>query len=406
MEGGAHQRPSGSIAVQLIGNPDMLADLESLLLSIVDPPLTIRGSIQWSSVPADWSASTDIAIALIENEDMAALEVLASRKTSSAIFCLLSSRSASSMRRALQAGADELLFLPLNVEEITRSLLNAAESRAGARLPQGGTVCSFVSSSGGVGVTTAAVNFGLALIERLNKSVIFVDLHLQTGALASLLNLEPSRSIATLSKSERKLDSSKLESVLTKHDSGAYLLAAPSRIEESETVSEDTVKEVLVLAAKLFDFIIVDCGNYIDSKTVEVWEKSHNLMYMLTQSISAVRSAGRFLDLFERLELNRVVPSLIINKYVSDYPIGESDIAKALNRGIFAKIPRDLDTLDRVEMSGKHLWEIAPSSPLAQVFERLARRAAREPEEIAPAPRKTFSLGRLLMTKRTAAASV
>ena len=78
--------------------------------------------------------------------------------------------------------------------------------------------------------------------------------------MAVFLNLEPERSIMQLCESDRRLDSIQLESALTKHPSGIYLLAAPKRIEDSELVADRTIGEVLDLMRQLFDFVIVDCG--------------------------------------------------------------------------------------------------------------------------------------------------
>ena len=142
-----------------------------------------------------------------------------------------------------------------------------------------------VSTVGGVGVTSLVGNLALALRRNLNKRVAVVDLDLQTGGLAVFLNLEPERTIMQLCENERKLDSIQLEAALTKHPSGIYLLAAPKRIEDSELVSDKTIAAVLDLLRQLFDFVIVDCGGYIDENAVAAWERSDFLFYVLDQSI-------------------------------------------------------------------------------------------------------------------------
>jgi septum formation inhibitor-activating ATPase MinD len=114
-----------------------------------------------------------------------------------------------------------------------------------------------VSLIGGTGVTSLAANLALALRYAFDKRVAVIDLDLQTGGLSVFLNLEPERTIMALAEGTRKLDSIQLESALSKHASGIYLLAAPKRIEDSELVSDATVGAILDLMRQLFDFVIV-----------------------------------------------------------------------------------------------------------------------------------------------------
>ena len=114
------------------------------------------------------------------------------------LFALVQERSPVLMRRILRAGADELLFLPLDIGDATRALLKISETRRKAERQTGGVVVSLVSTVGGVGVTSLAANLGLALRYALNKRVAVVDLDLQTGGLAVFLNLEPERTIMQL----------------------------------------------------------------------------------------------------------------------------------------------------------------------------------------------------------------
>jgi pilus assembly protein CpaE len=201
-----------------------------------------------------------------------------------------------------------------------------------------------------------------------------LDLDLQTDGMAVFLNLEPERTIMQLCETDRRLDSIQLESVLTKHPSGIYLLAAPKRIEDGELVADNTVIAVIDLMRQLFDFVIVDCGGYIDENAVAAWERTDYLFYLLDQSISGARCAWRFVDLFSRLGLSGVEPTFILSRYVSHHPISEDQIIHTLGRPIYAKIPRDERVLERVQLRAQDLWQVAPTSPLARAVEDLARR--------------------------------
>jgi pilus assembly protein CpaE len=133
---------------------------------------------------------------------------------------------------------------------------------------------------------------------------------------------------------------------------------------------------VLDLMRQLFDFVIVDCGSHVDENAVAAWERSDDLFYVLQQSILAARSAWRFIDLFDRLGLNALKPKYLLNRYRPSHPITDRQIESTLGQPIFQKIPDDERAAQRVELSGKDLWETAPGSALAHGLEELARRIA------------------------------
>jgi pilus assembly protein CpaE len=232
-------------------------------------------------------------------------------------------------------------------------------------------IISVASLVGGVGVTSLAANLALAL-ESLHQRVALVDLDLQTGGLAVFLNLDPEVTVMPLVRLDRKLDSIQLESALTKHPSGVYLLAAPKRIEESELVSDITVGTVLDLIRQLFDYVIVDCGDHVDENGVAAWERSDHLFYVLNQSIAAARCAWRFIDLFERLGLTTLEPRFILDRYNPSHPLTEKAIEATLAKTIYAKIPTDDRTFETIEMKAQDLFQVAPSSPVARAMLELA----------------------------------
>lgn len=179
-----------------------------------------------------------------------------------------------------------------------------------------------------------------------------------------------------LCEGDQRLDAARLEAVLTKHPLGIYLLAAPKRIQDSEQVSDKNIGAVLDLMRELFDFVVVDCGGYIDENAVAAWERSDYLFYVLDQSIAAARCAWRFVDLFGRLGLAGVEPNFILSRFVQHHPITEEQITHTLGRPIYAKIPRDEKLFERMQLRAQDLWQAGSGSALAKAIEDLARRLA------------------------------
>ena len=369
----------GTLRILLVGAADSHRQgVRAALADLGDPPIELFEAELGDPSPTNGGPPPDVIVVLFnggnEERALAYLERQTEMEERPALFALLPERSPVLMRRILRAGADELLFMPLDAGDATRALLKISESRRREERRTGGVVMSIVSTVGGVGVTSLVGNLALALRRNLNQRVAVVDLDLQTGGLAVFLNLEPERTIMQLGENERKLDSIQLEAALTKHSSGVYLLAAPKRIEDSELVSDKTIAAALELLRQLFDFVIVDCGGYIDENAVAAWERSDFLFYVLDQSIAAARCAWRFLDLFSRLGLTGVEPAFLLSRYQQHHPINEEQISHTLGRPIFAKIPRDEKVLERVQLRAQDLWQVGQTSPLTRGIEELARR--------------------------------
>ena len=367
------------LRIELVGHASELRDaVKQALARISEPRLQLVESDHEGSVNSDTSAPIDVSIVLFNGDEDKALAYLqdhSSQTPRPALFGLLKERSPALMKRVIRAGADELLFLPLDPGDLTRALLKVSENRVRTGRHDGGTVISLASIVGGVGVSSIAANLALALRYKLDKGVVLLDLDLQTGALSVLLNLEPEFTIMPLCRLEKKLDSIQLEAALTKHSSGLYLLAAPKRIEEGELVSDSTVGAVIDFMRDMFDFVIVDCGHHLDEKFVAACERSNSLIYVLNQTVTSVRSAWRFIDLFERLSL-AVEPHFALNRFQPHHSITQKQLENTLGQPMYVNILRDDKSLELAELSGKDLWQVAGASPLVKTFEALACRLA------------------------------
>lgn len=371
------------LRIHLLGGSDRVRqDTKEVLAEVKDPLLDVVdvNSVQLSET----SEQPDVTMVILDDEgdarSLALLQSQSTREVRPALFALVSGRSRDLMKRALHAGADELLFLPMDMGDAVRALLKVSENKRRNERVTGGSIYAVTSLSGGAGVSTTSVNLALAMRYSLDRRVGLVDLDLQNAGLNVLLHVEPEHTVSKLAETNIKLDSLRLEGVLTKHPSGVYLLAAPKRIEDSEAVTDVTIGAVADLMRQLFDVVIVDCGRHIDERTVAVWERADELLYVLDQSLTSAHCASRFSSLFERLDITGLEPRFILNKFDSQSPITEERIAETVGSSIYAKIPKSTQVLEKVELRAQDLWQVARGCQLARSTEDLARRLSARPE--------------------------
>ncbi len=351
------------------------------LLALNEPQLSLAetegaGAPSPAGTGAVAGPDVDVVMVLVganKDEAVASLQSQERRLPRPAVFALLNEPSEPLIRRVLNAGADEVLPLPLEPHALMRVLLKVSEARRRLLREAGAAVFSLTSVMGGVGVTTLSANLGLALLRATGERVALVDLDLQQGGLGVLFNLSFDRTILPLASLSDKLDSVALESALSRHSTGLYVLAAPRRIEESEQISDVTVGAVLDLMRRLFDYVVIDCGRHIDENAVAAWERSTEVLYVLEQAVGAGRCALRFLELFARLQI-ACESRLVLNRYNPRHPITEAQISATLRRPIYARIPRDDRLMQRVAASAKTAWQVAPRSALVRAYEDLAAR--------------------------------
>jgi len=285
--------PRGELSVLLVGGEaEQVQQVLGVLRSVDELSLEIAQtqaeSADRMSVPADVNM---ILFRADEEQSLACIQKQSETEPKPALFAMLNEQSQSLIRRALRAGADEVLFLPVTKVEVFRPLLKVSEAKRRAMRRLDGRVFSVTSLGGRVGVTMLCSNLGLALLSEHSARLAMVDLDLQQGGLSSLLGATPERSILGLASPDSKLDSIGLEAALTRHPSGLYVLGAPARIEDSEKVSDLVVGNLLELMRQLFDYVVVDCGGHVDANSVAAWEHSQEVLYVLDQSIGSSQSS-------------------------------------------------------------------------------------------------------------------
>ncbi len=129
-------------------------------------------------------------------------------------------------------------------EEAKARLVAEAEAeRAAAEAPTGKLFTVF-STKGGVGKSLVAVNTAVALAQQ-KRRVCLVDLDVNSGDVAIMLQLAPTRNVNDLVGFAGSIDEGAIESLLTPWSDHLSVVAAPVHLDSPDQASADEVGMLL-----------------------------------------------------------------------------------------------------------------------------------------------------------------
>ena len=272
---------------------------------------------------------------------LAVIKELHARAPGASIIVASASEDVGMMRAVLQAGACDVLSLPLASHELHKTLLRLTQ--VAMRTPAAsadGQVITVYGVRGGLGTTTIAVNLAFKLSAAVGAETALVDLDVQRGDAAAFVNLVPVHSIATLASAPGEVDDVFLASAITRHPNGVSVLGAPPTIEEAELVTEREVEIALPLLQARFPFTVVDTPRAITSAVVAAWEHSTRLFILTDLSVPSVRAARRVFELLTRLQGAVDHAELLVTEIVPG-PIELKKAVQVIGKEPYAVIPRD-----------------------------------------------------------------
>jgi pilus assembly protein CpaE len=282
----------------------------------------------------------------------------------------------SALRAALEAGASDIVSLPLTQSELQKILIKFRQAKVREASARGvsGEIIVVYGARGGLGATTTAVNLSVQIAAGTSASVALADIDLQRGDVATFLNLSHMESIASIASTPGEVDEIFLHGTLTRHASGISVLPAPQQIEEAEAVGHDEVRLALTLLRSQFRYTIVDTPRTITGSTVAAFELADRILLLTDLSIPSVRAARRFLDLLERLNVSTDRVEIVISEIVRG-PVELKDVVRSLGKEPIVTIPCDVTAACHAMNSGAPLNGGKPSG-LALAVHALAAKLA------------------------------
>jgi pilus assembly protein CpaE len=289
------------------------------------------------------------------------------------VVAALEDSSVTTLRTALEAGATDIVSLPLTAGELAKLLLKLRQVRTRPSVARDAAseVIVIYGARGGLGTTTLAVNLA-SRIASLQPSVALADLDLQRGDVTTFLNLTSLESIASIAAASGDVDEIFIHGTLTRHPNGVSVLPAPQEVEEADAVGHHEVRTALRLLRAQFRWVIVDTPRTITGATAAAFEEADRILLLTDLSIPSVRASRRFLNLLERLGPGTDRVDLIITEIVPG-GVDLRDATRSLGREPVATLPRDDSAAAQAMNSGTPLNGARPA-PLTLAIEQLAAR--------------------------------
>lgn len=234
-----------------------------------------------------------------------------------------------------------------------------------------GQVIAILSPSGGTGASTAAVNLAVALAQQKQRPLL-IDMNMPLGDLASLLDLNPSHTMADLCQHADRMDRIMLERTVASHESGVKLLAGPSKFGECSSVTADGVVGILGLARRAYTHIVIDLDNSFRQEQVAALQNSDLVLLMVQLSFASIRSGRQTLRILEELQIHPTNLRLVIGRYGEAREVPPAKAEQVLGMKIDHYIPEDQGTVNQANNDGVPLVTASPRSRVARSIAELA----------------------------------
>lgn len=223
------------------------------------------------------------------------------------------------------------------------------------RIPSNTTIAVHCPK-GGVGKSTIAkelaITYALSSVNNQKLRVCLVDMDIDYGDIAVMLELKQNKSIADWARNIRSRISSMNESdiwysleeieryYLLEHKSGLKVLAAPTNYRDSTLINEQIVRIIINNLKKHFDILVIDTGNNVKDYTVISMEQSDHIIMICNMDVATINEILTLRKTLEQIQfpLNKI--GLVMNEVKPNDRDNINQISNFLGLPLIGIIPK------------------------------------------------------------------
>jgi len=281
------------------------------------------------------------------------------------------------LRTALRIGFADVVDAPVDrakidgmLELIDDQVQKAVLKEAKARI---GKIVTIMSPKGGAGKTMTTANVALQLAMWGDPSrVVIVDADLQFGDICIAMQIDPIHTIVEAAADLDQLDDELLESLLSTHESGLRVLAAPLEPSLADKVSTQVVVRVLGMLKRMFDYVVIDTAPFLDEPVLSILERSDDVLLVVEMDLPSVKNAKLALDTLKLLKFPLGKIKLVLNRMNSKARLDIGELERSLELEVQAAVSSD-KLVPRAVNEGEPVVSLYPRSRVAKDLRGVAR---------------------------------
>ena len=288
-------------------------------------------------------------------------------------------------KKALRAGARDLLEVPVDKKELLAVLEGAAEVSKGKRTALEGIAAHAAaqngpkvakrivvfSTKGGTGKTFIATNLAAGLAAT-GKRVALVDLDLQFGDAAIAMGLVPQRTMFDLVQGYTEFDAALMEDFMVKHKSGLSVLPAPLYPDEAEKITVEDIQAILQVVQSSYDYVVVDTPPFFEERVLVALDWADHVLLIASLDIPSVKNLKTVFRTMGLMAYPEEKLLILMNRAGSKVGLELSDVEKHLGRNVKVGISSSID-VPRALNAGEVLLLSKPGNKVSQELAKLVQ---------------------------------
>lgn len=322
-------------------------------------------------------AGTDLVLVVLDGSSDASLEAVrtAHQITDAPVLAAGQGATVGTIRETMRAGAREFLDLGRLREELSETLIKIEAE--GGITSRRGTLISLYSPSGGVGVSTTAVNLAARLAADKAGQVALLDLKPAPSDLSLLLDIEPEHTTGEVCGAWQRLDRKMLEGAVTRHRSGVHVLAQAGFPDDGtmppNTLTKEAIRQICTIARAGYAATVADLPHTLEVPVVEAMRLSSLIGLIARPDVPGLRRARWALDAAAAAGVPRDRFRLVLNRFGQSGQVGLDQVETILGINVFQRIPEDGRAVNRAVNQGVPLAEVSKLSRISRSFSSFAR---------------------------------
>jgi pilus assembly protein CpaE len=135
------------------------------------------------------------------------------------------------------------------------------------------------------------------------------------------------------------IDVSGIQSVVTHHESGLDAICAPAEPSDADRISGATVAEVLRVAKRHYDYVVIDTPPAFTEHVLAAFDNSNIIVLIATLDIPAVKNLRLTLDTLDLLGNPRESRVVVLNRSDAKVGLRAEDVVTAIRQDIAVMVP-------------------------------------------------------------------